>query len=178
MIGRVAGMAFAVVIGVLLLVSPFMGGRNGEAGRPAMAETTKEVQGIERAAQPRVVGGWAEIALGRSGHFVTTADINFTDVTAVIDTGASAVALSWEDAENIGLDPDFLDFVRPVNTANGVVQAAPVTLKRVAIGGVTVNDVEAWVLPKGAMRGTLIGMSFLSRLAGYRVEDGKLVLEQ
>ncbi len=178
MIGRVAGMAFAVVIGVLLLASPFMGGNRVEASRPAVAEAGKETRKVESAEQPRVVGGWAEIPIGRSGHFVTTADINFTDVTAVIDTGASAVALSWEDAENIGLDPDFLDFVRPVNTANGIVRAAPVMLKRVAIGGVTVNDVEAWVLPKGAMRGTLIGMSFLSRLSGYRVEGGRLVLEQ
>ncbi len=174
MIGRVAGMAFAVVIGVLLLASPFMGDSPVEAGRQAMVA----IAAPEKVEQPRVIGGWAEIEAGRSGHFVTTADINFTDVTAVIDTGASAVALSWEDAENIGLEPDFLDFVRPVNTANGVVRAAPVTLKHVAIGGVTVNDVEAWVLPKGAMRGTLIGMSFLSRLAGYRVEGGRLVLEQ
>ena len=178
MIGRVAGMAFAVVIGVLLLASPFMGGSRVEAGRPVAAKMEKAEQVADRTEQPRVIGGWAEIPAGRSGHFVTTADINFTDVIAVIDTGASAVALSWEDAENIGLDPGFLDFVRPVNTANGVVQAAPVMLKRVAIGGVTVNDVEAWVLPKGAMRGTLIGMSFLSRLSGYRVEGGKLVLEQ
>jgi len=177
MIGRVAGMAFAAVVGVLLLAAPFMGGGRVEAVRPAMAKAggTKAPPVAER---PRVVGGWAEIPAGRSGHFVTTADINFTNVTAIIDTGASAVALSWEDAENIGLDPDFLDFVRPVNTANGVVRAAPVTLERVAIGGVTVNDVEAWVLPRGAMRGTLIGMSFLSRLAGYRVEGGRLVLEQ
>ncbi len=178
MIGRVAGMAFAVVIGVLLLASPFMGGSRVQAGRPTVAESARGERIAENAEQARIVGGWAEIPAGRSGHFVTTADINFTDVTAVIDTGASAVALSWEDAENIGLDPDYLDFVRPVNTANGVVRAAPVMLKRVAIGGVTVNDVEAWVLPKGAMRGTLIGMSFLSRLSGYRVEGGRLVLEQ
>ncbi len=178
MIGRVAGMAFAVVIGVLLLASPFMGGNRVEAGRPAAAEPDRGGRVVESREQPRIIGGWAEIPAGRSGHFVTTADINFTDVTAVIDTGASAVAISWEDAENIGLDPDFLDFVRPVNTANGIVRAAPVMLKRVAIGGVTVNDVEAWVLPKGAMRGTLIGMSFLSRLAGYRVEGGRLILEQ
>ncbi len=177
MIGRVAGMAFAVVIGVLLLASPFMGGGRVEAGRPSAA-IMKETQAVEEAKQAPVTGGWAEIPAGRSGHFVATADINFTDVRAIIDTGASAVAISWEDAENIGLDPDFLDFVRPVNTANGIVRAAPVTLNRVAIGGVTVNDVEAWVLPKGAMRGTLIGMSFLSRLSGYRVENGKLVLEQ
>ncbi len=178
MIGRVAGMAFAVVIGVLLLASPFMGGSRVEAGRPVAAKTAKAERGADGAEQPQIIGGWAEIPAGRSGHFVTTADINFTDVTAIIDTGASTVALSWEDAESIGLDPAFLEFVRPVNTANGIVRAAAVTLDRVAIGGVTVNDVDALVLPQGAMRGTLIGMSFLSRLSGYRVEGGKLVLEQ
>jgi aspartyl protease family protein len=37
--------------------------------------------------------------------------------------------------------------------------------------------VEGLVLQKGAMRGTLLGMSFLGRLKSFSVQDGKLILK-
>jgi aspartyl protease family protein len=43
---------------------------------------------------------------------------------------------------------------------------------------VVVHDVDAMVLPQGAMRGTLLGMSFLGRLSGFRMSDGTLYLEE
>jgi aspartyl protease family protein len=64
-----------------------------------------------------------------------------------------------------------------VSTANGQAMAARVTLRRVEIDGVRVDDVEGMVMPEGAMRGSLLGMSFLSRLSGFKVEDGVLHLK-
>lgn len=117
-----------------------------------------------------------EIRAGDHGHFVTTAAIEHTPVTVVVDTGASKVALSYEDAERVGLHPFALDFDQPVATANGVTKAAAVTLRRVEIENVVIYDVEGVVLPQGAFNGTLLGMSFLSRLSGFRVADGTLYL--
>jgi aspartyl protease family protein len=119
-----------------------------------------------------------EIRAGDHGHYVTTAAIEHVPVTVLVDTGASKVALSYEDAERIGLNPFALHFDQPVATANGVVEAAVVRLRRIEIDNVVVHDVDAMVLPQGAMRGTLLGMSFLNRLSGFRMSDGTLYLEE
>jgi aspartyl protease family protein len=119
----------------------------------------------------------AEIAADPLGHFVTTAEIDHTALRVLVDTGASFVALSYEDAEEAGLSPRSLTFDLPVNTANGQVEAARVVLRRVMIGNVLVRDVEGIVLPKGAYEGTLLGMSFLNRLSRFRVEEGTLYID-
>jgi len=118
-----------------------------------------------------------EIRAGSHGHFVAEAEIDHSRVQVLVDTGATKVVLSYEDAERIGLKPFMLDFEVPISTANGVVKAAPVTLDRVEIGNLMVRDVEAVVLPEGAFKGTLLGMSFLNRLSAFRVSNGTLYLE-
>jgi aspartyl protease family protein len=114
---------------------------------------------------------------GGNGHFITTADINGRDIKVLVDTGATAVALSFEDAEDVGLKPRSLDFNVKISTANGEGRAARVKLKHVMIDNVKVRDVEGLVVQKGALDGTLLGMSFLSRLDSFSVEDGKLTLK-
>lgn len=120
----------------------------------------------------------AEITADPLGHFVTTAEIEHTTIKVLVDTGASAVALSYEDAEEAGLSPRTLTYDVPVSTANGTVDAARVVLDRVEIGNVLVRDVEGIVLPKGAYDGTLLGMSFLNKLSRFKVEDGTLYLDE
>jgi aspartyl protease family protein len=126
---------------------------------------------------PNAWSASTELKAVDGGHYVTKADINNSTITVLVDTGASAVALSYEDAQNAGLHPGSLDFNIPVSTANGQAMAARVTLRRVEIDGVRVDDVEGMVMPEGAMRGSLLGMSFLSRLSGFKVEDGVLHLK-
>lgn len=118
-----------------------------------------------------------ELQANSSGHFITEASINGHDIAVLVDTGATAVALSYEDASDAGLRPGSLDYNVPVSTANGMAQAARVKLDEIAIDGVEVEDVEALVLPEGALQGTLLGMTFLSRLSSFRVEDGVLILK-
>jgi len=123
------------------------------------------------------VAASAEIQADSRGHFLTRVRIGHTDVDVIIDTGASFVVLSYEDAEQAGLKPQMLSFDVPVLTANGPVGAARVMLDRVEVGNVRVRDVAGVVLPKGAFRGTLLGMSFLARLRSFAVEDGTLILK-
>jgi aspartyl protease family protein len=118
-----------------------------------------------------------ELKAVNNGHFVTSADINNRAVEVLVDTGASVVALSYEDAEKVGLKPKNLTFDVGVSTANGLTKAARVMLREVEIDNVRVSDVQGLVMPKGAMRGTLLGMSFLSRLQSFSVEDGRLILK-
>ena len=117
-----------------------------------------------------------ELKAVQGGHFITSADINGSSVTVLVDTGATAVALSYEDASSIGLRPGSLDYDVPVSTANGIANAARVKIDQISIDGVEVEDVEGLVLPEGALQGTLLGMSFLSRLDSFKVEDHVLTL--
>jgi aspartyl protease family protein len=118
-----------------------------------------------------------ELRADSRGHYIVRAEIEGTPVTVMIDTGATAVVLSYDDADAAGLKPFSLDFDVPVATANGLAKAARVNLRKVEIDNVMVRDVEGFVMPKGAMNGTLLGMSFLGRLSGFRVKDGVLHLE-
>lgn len=118
-----------------------------------------------------------EIKGGQNGHYVVKAFINNQAITVLVDTGASAVALSAHDAEQVGLHPGLLTYNVTVATANGIVKAARVKLDKVEIDGVRVDDVDALVLPEGALTGTLLGMTFLSRLSSFTSEGGKLTLK-
>ena len=118
-----------------------------------------------------------QLDAGGGGHFITTASINNASIRVLVDTGATAVALSYEDAQRAGLQPGTLKFDVPVNTANGTSYAARVTLRKVEIGTIRVPDVEGLVLPRGSFDGTLLGMSFLGRLTSFGVQNGKLILK-
>ena len=63
-------------------------------------------------------------------------------------------------------------FNRRVSTANGSARMAPVTLREVRIGQLSIYDVPAAVLEN--LNISLLGMSFLGRLQGYEMRDGKL----
>ena len=134
--------------------------------------------GVEALGEPQLrLMAMTELKAVQGGHFVTEADINGRPVTVLVDTGATMVALSYEDAEKVGLKPHALDFDVPISTANGVGKAARVKLRQVMIDNVKVRDVDGLVLQEGTMRGTLLGMSFLSRLRSFSVEDGHLMLK-
>lgn len=114
----------------------------------------------------------------RDGHFHIDSRINGRSVSVLVDTGASMVVLRESDAANAGVRPRTDEYTALMTTANGKVKAAPATLDRVELGGMTVYDVPALVLPDEVLSTNLLGMSFLSRLRRYEVADGRLVLEQ
>ncbi|MDF0695750.1 TIGR02281 family clan AA aspartic protease [Rhizobium sp. MC63] len=112
------------------------------------------------------------------GHYTGSFKINGKPVQGLIDTGATYVALNETLARRLGFTANQLDFRYGVNTANGQTKAAHVTLDRIEIGGIRVRDVEAFVLKDEALTTTLVGMSFLQKLASYSVADGSLSLKQ
>jgi aspartyl protease family protein len=112
------------------------------------------------------------------GHFQIDGRVDGRRLTFMVDTGASVIALTAEDAASLGVHPSPSDFTAMVSTANGTVRAAPVELGMVEIEDITVHNVSALVMPDGALSQNLLGMSFLSRLHRWEFADGKLVLEQ
>jgi len=140
-------------------------------------EVARPLSGLRPSLDPPALYSATELKADRSGHYFAEADINGTTIPVMVDTGASGVALSYEDAEKVGLRPHGLDYDTPINTANGIVKAARVKLRRVEVDNVRVRDVEGVVLPEGALRGSLLGMSFLGRLSSFRIENGVLYLK-
>lgn len=129
-------------------------------------------------ATPRAsAGGTVELSAERSGHVVTTAEINGRPVEVMVDTGATLVALSYEDAERAGIYLSPKDFTHSVGTANGRAKVAPVSLGRVSIGDITVRDVQAVVSEPGRLQTSLLGMSFLKRLSSFEMRSGTLYLK-
>ena len=112
------------------------------------------------------------------GHFQVDARVDNTRVGFMVDTGASVVALTAETASRVGVRPARSDYTANVSTANGTIKAARVRLPNVEIGELKVRDVDALVMPEGALSENLLGLSFLSKLKRYEYVSGKLVLEQ
>lgn len=113
---------------------------------------------------------------GPGGHFHIDALVDGTSVRFLVDTGATDVVLSPDDAARLGLALDRRDFTRPYSTANGIVFGAPIQLDQIAVGPIVVRDVRASV--NGAvMDRSLLGMSFLNRLRGFEVTGDRLILK-
>src|SRR5947207_5128067 len=121
-------------------------------------------------------GGVVEIARGNRGEFAIIVEINGARISTVYDTGASAVVLTQEAAKAAGLPLDFLNYSIAVETANGRTRAAPVTLDRIKVGGITERAVPALIAQPGQLRTSLLGMSFLNRLKRSEVRGGRPVL--
>jgi aspartyl protease family protein len=120
--------------------------------------------------------GTATFRRGLDGHFTVASTVNGTDMPLLFDTGASAVVLSYRDAERAGIAVDNLRFTLPVMTANGTGRAALVQLDRIEVGGIARRNVRAFVAEDGALHGSLLGMTFLETLSRYSVAGDKLEL--
>lgn len=118
------------------------------------------------------------VTLERSanGHFRTRASINGTNLYFTIDTGASAVVLTYDDALAANIDVNKLGFNYSVETANGSTNAAAVIIDHMKIGDIERDNVRALVSQPGALSESLLGMSFLNRLSGYSVRGDRLIL--
>lgn len=119
-----------------------------------------------------------DVELRRSfdGHFYSDVAVNGAKVRFVVDSGATVVILTREDARKVGLDPDSLSYSGRARTANGEVKMAPVTLDEMTLEGVTMRNVRAAV-NGGKLDTSLLGMSFLRRLESIEMSGNKMVLK-
>lgn len=124
------------------------------------------------------VGRIVELKAGAFGHYRAQAEINGRPVEVLLDSGASLVVLSHEDAERAGLRPRAQDYTQRVSTANGVTRVAPMLLDRVSIGDISVRNVEAAIGEPGKLGQSLLGMTFLGRLQRVDMRAGVLLLQE
>ena len=131
-----------------------------------------------RIAQPARGDRTVVLRAGANGHYEVRAHINGRPVDVMVDTGATLVALTYEDAAAAGIFPGEGDFKHKVNTANGVARVAAVTLDQVSIDDITIRNVSGFVAERGKLGTTLLGMSFLSKLSRAEMSRGTLTLQE
>lgn len=122
-------------------------------------------------------GAQIVVPMQPDGHFYLTLEVNGTPVRFVVDTGATEMVLSAEDATRVGLKPEALVFSGRAFTANGMVETAPVRLETVALGGVVDQGLRA-VVNSGDLGESLLGMSYLRRFDRIEISSGQMVLER
>jgi aspartyl protease family protein len=172
-------------VGVILLgvAAPYFA--PGLIGGSPTADTVNKVAiGSTRAEgskEPQLVPGYSRqvaLAADESGHYFADATINGIAVRVMVDTGATMVALTADTARRLAIRPRDAQGVVTVSTANGVITATTVTIDHIRLGSVDAYNVDAAVLPQGALSVNLLGMSFLNKLSRFEAGGGQLVLVQ
>lgn len=143
------------------------------AGRPTQVLVEADRAGVVRQ------NGWqpGEVVLerARDGHFYVEVAVGSGSVMMLVDTGASIVALTGNDASMMGVDWNERD-VRPIGRgASGDVHGVPVMLDRVQVGELEAQGVPAVVVPEG-LDVSLLGQSFLSKMNGVEIKHDGMVI--
>jgi len=120
-------------------------------------------------------GGAAEVVKGPDGHYWAECAVNGQSVHFLVDTGATAVTLTANDALRLGLTPSALSYDLKMTTANGDSRAARVKLASLTVGGAEVDNVDAVVVENG-LSTSLLGMSYLGRLSRFEATPSALIL--
>ncbi len=152
---------------------------NGEELLPRFGETTAEYEARKKGLPPprsQALPKSVTLTADEHGHFFIEAVVNGSRLRMVVDTGASVVTLTREDARSAGFRLVESDFKAKASTANGDMLVAPILLKDVTVGDIALHDVPAVVAPENKLAVSLLGMSFLSRLSNFQVSAGRLVL--
>ncbi|MEM8702432.1 MAG: TIGR02281 family clan AA aspartic protease [Pseudomonadota bacterium] len=111
-----------------------------------------------------------------TGHFVLDGRVNGTRTHFLLDTGASAVVLTYDDARRAGFDPDTLSFTVPVSTANGRAMVAPILIETLTVGDHSLRNIRGFVARDGALSGNLFGLTALDKLRSWRIEGDRLIM--
>jgi aspartyl protease family protein len=135
----------------------------------------QSAQPAMRAAVAQVEPAVAAVAKAGDGHYWADADVDGRAVRFLVDTGASAVALTPHDAQRLGIDTSRLVYNYNVTTANGQTRAAAVKLASISIAGARVSNVEALVIEDG-LETSLLGMTYLGRLSRFEATPTTLIL--
>ena len=111
-----------------------------------------------------------------NGHFEAAGAVNGEPVSFLIDTGATSIALSHQDAVRIGFTDEDLDYSLVINTANGRARAAAVRLDSVTVGSVTRNGLRAMVAEPERLDQSLLGMNFISSLTSFEMRRDEVII--
>ena len=171
-------MKFGSFIGITLVVGALVGwfapSGSDMASTPEAASESSQTQ-LNALQQDQWLAGETVLPRAEDGHFYADVTVDGTSAQMLVDTGASTIALTGEDAEAMGISWND-DEVRPVaEGASGPVYGVRVTLGHVQLGEFEARGVEATVIPEG-LGISLLGQSFLSTIPKVEMEGDRMVL--
>lgn len=122
--------------------------------------------------------GKTQVTLIRSpnGHFEAVAGVNEASVRFLVDTGATAIVLSAQDAKAAGIDITQLSFSIPTQTANGIGYSAMARIEKLYLGGIERKNLRVMVSEEGRLNQSLLGQQFLESLSSYEKRGDQLTL--
>jgi|CXWL01.1.fsa_nt_gi aspartyl protease family protein len=171
--------AFALTFGVALAVPKLQQASSEGEQSP----TNMQAGGGERAnaaaapaLPPARYGATVEIARSNDGHFWTNVLLNGTTKRMLVDTGATSIALSEEDAHSIGINPLPSAYTETAETASGTVHVARVHIASVRIGDIERADIPAVVIQGNTSIAPLFGQSFLRTLDEVSIRGDNMVI--
>lgn len=152
---------------------------NSLLGRAA-SQSGDQVAALETPSRKKAGSSARKFAIeaDAQGHFVAEFKMNGKKITALIDTGATSVAINKSTAQRLGIKLSPEDFTGVARTANGEAKYAPAIIGTIEIGRIRVENVQAAVLEDKALSNVLIGMSFLNKLKSFNVSGGQLALQE
>ena len=155
--------AFLFMIGLGLVIGlVYPSGRS--APPPASAAATASVAPSE-----------TRLERSGSGHFYANADVNGQLVRFVVDTGASSVALTVDDARRIGIPFSPSEFSEIGSGASGPVRGKQILIDKVSLDGKEVAQVRGAILE--GLDVSLLGQSYLSRIGAVEMRGDYMVLK-
>ena len=169
------GPFIAVTIGAALLVGWFAPSVPDTVETPAAIREEQSAAQLEVLRQDQWYAGEVIVPRADDGHFYADVTVDGRSVNMMVDTGASIVALTADDAAAAGVRWTENE-IRPVaRGANGTVLGVPVMLERVQLGQLEAQGIEAVVIPEG-LDVSLLGQSFLSRIQRVEIEQDRMLL--
>ena len=111
------------------------------------------------------------------GHYYVFGKANGERIRFLIDTGATDIMLTPQDASRIGIDLERLNYNQQYNTANGTTWGASYRLDSLSIGSFDFADIKVSVNESNSTV-SLLGMSFLDRLKSFEFRDSKLYMKR
>ena len=173
-VARVSNMLRIALIALAGAVTT-VGAAQAVAGFAPLRHARAEPEPAAMVVKTEPTAAAASISKAADGHFWAEAMVNGKQVRFLVDTGATAVALTAADATRLGFPPKDLKYDYSVTTASGQARAASVKLSTVSVAGAKVADVEALVIEKG-LDTSLLGMTYLGRLSRFEATQHALIL--
>lgn len=143
---------------------------------PELRVARAEAPLVESLERPSGPGAAVAIQKASDGHYWADGEVNGRTVRFLVDTGATAVALTPQDAQRLGFDPARLHYGYQVVTAGGQIRAASIKLASITVAGARIENVDALVIENG-LDTSLLGMTYLGRLSRFEGTRGSLVLQ-
>lgn len=173
---------------ILIVVATFIGAmmpadmgrtsadREPPSERPRVVDDPAEEQEAQSDSSPANVASYGSISLEREadGHFYADVEINGQPVHFVVDTGASGIALTQDDARRAGIYFASNEFTVVGRGASGDVRGATVSIDRARLGHKQVEDLGGIVMEGGGQ--SLLGQNFLSRFDSVEIRGDTMTL--